>query len=358
MAKSMTLKLSPWPALALCCVGVSLPAIARAEAGAAQKAAAESLFDDGLKAMKSGHFSEACPKLEESERIDPAIGTLLYLGECYEKSGRTASAWATFREAASAAQAQGETERTRVAAQRADRLQPSLSKLTLKVVPETAQIASLRVTRENVVLAKALFGVAIPVDPGKYHIVASADGYQSHEAEIEVLANGDSKTLEIPALVASTTAPVAAAGAVPAANAGPENAQATTVPPRNPEPDAASGTNTLRTAAYVTGALGVVSLGIGTFFGVKAINKNHDAKEHCDGNTCRDPAGESLTKDAQSAATVANITIGVGAAFVAAGVVLYVIGAPKEKPESAARLELHPLVGRDLAGVGFGGVFQ
>ncbi|HEY0463370.1 MAG TPA: hypothetical protein VGC79_04135, partial [Polyangiaceae bacterium] len=84
----MITKLSPWSALAVCCVGVSLPTPARAEAGAAQKAAAESLFDDGLKAMKSGHFSEACPKLEESERIDPAIGTLLYLGECYEKVGR------------------------------------------------------------------------------------------------------------------------------------------------------------------------------------------------------------------------------------------------------------------------------
>src|SRR6478736_3838224 len=224
MAKCMITKLSSLPALALCCAGVSWPTLAFAEASAGQKAAAESLFDDALKAMKSGHFSEACPKLEESERIDPAIGTLLYLGECYEKTGRTASAWATFREAASAAQAQGETERTRVAGARADRLQPSLSKLTLKVVPETAQLPTLRVTRDNVVVANTLFGVAIPVDPGKYHIVASADGYQSHEADIEVSANADSKALEIPALVQSTSAPVAAAGALPAtANANTQN---------------------------------------------------------------------------------------------------------------------------------------
>ncbi|MEI9939641.1 MAG: hypothetical protein WDO69_20675 [Pseudomonadota bacterium] len=355
----MIAKLSPWPALALCCAGVFLPAKAHAEAGAAQKAAAESLFDDGLKAMKSGHFNEACPKLEESERIDPAIGTLLYLGECYEKTGRTASAWATFREAASAAQAQGETERTRVAAARADRLQPSLSKLTLKVVPESAQIATLRLTRDGVAVPKTLFGVAIPVDPGKYRIVASADGYQSHEAEIEVLANGDSKSLEIPALAVSSTPPAAAVGAVPAAAV--VGAQSTSdVPPRNPEPSPApAGANGLRTAAYVTGALGVVSLGIGTYFGVKAISKNNDAKDnHCaGGNTC-DATGVSLTKDAQNAATVSNITIAVGAAFVVAGVVLYLTSAPKEKAESSARLELHPLVGRDLAGIGFGGAFQ
>ncbi len=355
----MITKLSPWPALAVCCVGVSLPAPARAEAGAAQKAAAESLFDDGLKAMKSGHFSEACPKLEESERIDPGIGTLLYLGECYEKVGRTASAWATFREAASAARAQGETERARVAAARADRLQPSLSKLTLKVAPETAQLASLRVTRENVPLAKALFGVAIPVDPGKYHIVASADGYQNHEAEIEVLANGDSKTLEIPALAVSNTPPAAGAGIIPAA-ASASAQTANGVPPQNREPSSApAGGNGLRTAAYVTGALGIVSLGVGSYFGVKAISKNNDAKDHCPaGNVCDDPQGESLTNDAQSAAVVANITIGVGAALVVAGVVLYLTSAPKEKSESSARLELHPLLGGDLAGIGFGGAFQ
>jgi len=352
----MIAKLSPWSALALCCVGVCLPTSARAEAGAAQKAAAESLFDDGLRAMKSGHFSEACPKLEESERIDPAIGTLLYLGECYEKVGRTASAWATFREAASTAKAQGETDRSRVATTRADRLQPSLSKLTLNVVPDTARLATLRVTREGVPLASTLFGVAIPVDPGKYHIVASADGYLSHEADIEVLANGDTKALEIPALVASAT-PAAAAAAATTANAT-ATQPATAVPPQNPEPAGSSDGNGLRTAAYVTGALGVVSLGIGTYFGVKAISKNNDAKEHCPGgNICNDPAGESLTNDAQSAATVSNITIAVGAAFVVAGVVLYVTSAPKGKPESA-RLELHPLMGRDLAGVGFGGVFQ
>ena len=355
MAKCMTAKLRPWPALVLCCVGVSLPAQAFAEAGAAQKAAAESLFDDALKAMKSGHFSEACPKLEESERIDPAIGTLLYLAECYEKSGRTASAWATFREAASAAQAQGETERTRVAAARADRLQPNLSKLTLKVAPETAQIPGLRVTRDNVPLAKALFGVAIPVDPGKYHIVASADGYQSHEAEIEVSGNGDSKSLEIPALAVSTTPPAASPAPVASAATPPESS----IPPRNPEPPPSGGPSALRTAAYVTGALGIVGLGVGSYFGVKAISKNSDAKDHCPGgNTCNDPRGESLTKDAQRAATVSNITIGVGAALVVAGVVLYVTSAPKDNPERAARLELHPLLGRDLAGVGFGGRFQ
>jgi len=356
MAKCMITKLSPWPALAV--LAASLPTPAHAEAGAAQKAAAESLFDDGLKAMKSGHFNEACPKLEESERIDPAIGTLLYLGECYEKTGRSASAWATFREAASGAQAQGETERSRVAAARADRLQPTLSKLTLKVAPEAAQLTTLRVTRDNVPLAKALFGVAIPVDPGKYHIVASADGYQSYEADVEVTANADSKSLEIPALSASAAKPASGTPAESGANVADQSAAR--VPPRNPDPSPiAPGRNGLRSAAYVTGALGVVGLGIGSYFGVKAISKNSDAESHCPrGNLCDDPQGESLTKEAKNAAVASNIAIGLGAAFVVAGVVLYLTSEPKEGSGSMARMELHPMVSRDLAGIGFGGAFR
>ncbi len=204
MAKRMFGKLSSWSALVLCAAGVVLPGrAAQAESSASQKAAAESLFDDGVKSMKAGHFADACPKLEESERIDPGIGTLLYLGECYEKTGRTASAWATFREAASTAQAQGELERARIAGARADRLQAGLSKLAVRIAPETVQLSSLRVTRDNAPIASTLFGVAIPVDPGKYHIVASADGYDSYEADIEVAANADSKTVDIPALKAA-----------------------------------------------------------------------------------------------------------------------------------------------------------
>ncbi|HEY4106763.1 MAG TPA: hypothetical protein VGM44_22840, partial [Polyangiaceae bacterium] len=260
-----------------------VPVRAHAEASAAQKAAAEALFDDAVKAMKNNRYADACPKLEESQRIDPGIGTLLYLGECYEKTGRSASAWAIFREAASSAQAKGETERARVATDRADRLQAGLSKLTIAVAPETAHLAGLHVTRDNVPVESSLFGIAIPVDPGKYHISASADGYESYQTELEVSANADAKSTQIPALKPLAPPALAPAAAASAAPSGAPNSTSPVVTPTNPTSPAAtdSAPNSLRTAAFVSGALGIVGLGVGSYFGVRAISKNNDAETHC-----------------------------------------------------------------------------
>jgi hypothetical protein len=342
-------------------VCVLVPQRARAEAGAAQKAAAESIFDDALKAMRSGRYADACPKLEESERIDPGIGTLLYLGECYEKTGRTASAWATFREAASSAQAKGEEERARVAAGRADRLQAALSKLTIAVAPETARIGTLRVTRDNLAIEASLFGVAIPVDPGKYHVVASADGYEPFQTDLEILANAGAKILQIPALKPLPMPPINAAGAptngVPITNVAPITATAgpgvATAPMTNDTPPAAP--NGLRTAAYVTGAIGIVGLGVGSYFGVRAISKNNNAESFCPrGDKCDEPQGVALTNQAKNAAVASNITMAIGAAFVITGVVLYLT----REPQRNARLEIHPMLGHDVAGLGLGGAFR
>src|SRR5437868_5846248 len=72
------------------------------EAGAQEgndKAAADVLFEQGRELLNSGSIAAACPKLEESLRLDRGIGTMLYLAECWKRAGKTASAWAQFREA-------------------------------------------------------------------------------------------------------------------------------------------------------------------------------------------------------------------------------------------------------------------
>src|SRR3954467_7016553 len=83
--------------LGLClAMPVAFPRAAHADATLADKAAAQSLFDQGRSLMTKGQYAQACPKLAESQRLDPGLGTQFNLADCYEHLGQTASAWAGF----------------------------------------------------------------------------------------------------------------------------------------------------------------------------------------------------------------------------------------------------------------------
>jgi hypothetical protein len=83
-----------------------------------------------------------------------------------------------------------------------------------------------------------------------------------------------------------------------------------------------------RTIALVVGAAGVVALGIGTYFGVTAISKWNDSNQNCPASACNAQGAQSA-HDAKQAAGLSDVTVGIGIAAVAAGVILYVVGAPK-----------------------------
>ena len=108
-----------------------------AAAQAASDAMAETLYNNALDLMETGKNAEACPLLEQSQEIDPAVGTLLYLGLCYERTGRTASAWATYRAAGEAGRRGNQAERSKIALENASRIEPSLSRITI-VMPQAS----------------------------------------------------------------------------------------------------------------------------------------------------------------------------------------------------------------------------
>jgi serine/threonine-protein kinase len=312
------------------------------------KAAAEGLFDQGRSAMQEGDFTKACGLLERSQHIDAAVGTLLYLAECYEKSGRTASAWATFREAADAAAAAKEPQRARTGRDRAQRLEPLLSRLTIQVAPETQQLQGLTVDRRDKAIQPALFNVALPTDPGEYNITASAPGYESWSGTVTVPDRAGRVSITVPALRKSNEPDKgAAAAAPPPGAAGPDKpAGAMDTPGSAVSLSASSGetrSSGQRTMGIVVGAAGVVGIGVGSFFGLSAIAKNSDAEKHCSNTICRDSEGADLTDEAKNAATGANIAFGVGLAALAGGLVLY-LTAPSQDA-SAAHGAFHARIG-------------
>src|SRR5689334_17798166 len=119
----------------------------RAQSGS--NAAAQALFDQGKALMTAGKTSEACPKFEESYKLDPGSGTLINLAACYERAGRLASAWGTYQEAAAFATRDGNEARSRGARDLAAALAPKLSRLTLEIPPDS-RVSGLVVTRDGV----------------------------------------------------------------------------------------------------------------------------------------------------------------------------------------------------------------
>src|SRR5215472_5283138 len=118
--------------------------LARWAHGGDNAAAAEALFSEGTRLFAAGDLQAACPKFEESKRLEPGIGVTLYLADCYEKTGRLAKAWAEFRDAQYAAARRGDP-RANVALERANKLEQRLPRIKVEVPPPASGVPGLEV---------------------------------------------------------------------------------------------------------------------------------------------------------------------------------------------------------------------
>src|SRR6185295_87532 len=235
-------------------------------------------------------------------------GTRLNLATCYEHVGKLASAWGLYRESIELARKAGDTKRVEYAQKQAAALEPRLPKLAISV--PSNPLAGLVVKRDDTAVDAGAFGVALYVEPWNHSVTASAPGFETFTATV-TLPEGKTETLAIPALVKSAAAPEDARPAERAADTEPS------APP--------SKTRTY--AAIGVGAAGVVAVGVGVIFGVKARSSNNEAKALC-GDDLVCPAADferdkKLVQDARSSATISTITLVGGAAAIAAAAVVY-----------------------------------
>lgn len=276
---------------------------------ASEKAAAEVLFQQGKALMKKGAWEQACPKLEESQRVDPQPGTLLSLALCHESSGRVASAWIEYQEALTLAKRSNRPDRIQLASGRLAALEKVVPHITIEVDVAKAP-KGLVVTRDGAEVADAAWGVAVAVDPGEYELTASAPGFEPWKSRVRIEL-GDAKQITIPALVRIVSATEAAAASVPA-----------------PRPESSSR----KTWGWVVGGVGIASLAAGGYFGLRARSKESESAGKCDGLECS-PEGLELNRQAIRSANAANALIPIG--LIGAGIGTWLIlGAPSGSPTS------------------------
>lgn len=288
---------------------VARPAAAEVTAG--QRATAEALFQQALELMDQKKFSEACEQFSASQELDPALGTTLYLADCYEQSGKTASAWALFQEAADVARRAQQSDREQIANQRAASLKGRLSKLELRV-PAARRVQGLELRINDAPVPSASWNTPTPVDPGKTRVEARAPGKKPWSVTLDVAVGPASQVVEVAAL----------ADAPQAMSTDSASVLGEKLAPRDPGA-------TQRTIGYVVGAVGVVGLAVGGYFGYRAMDLNKQSKAQCradDPNACTSE-GAGLRADAQSAATVSTISSIGGGVLVGTGLTL-VLTAP------------------------------
>lgn len=335
------LRFSLASALVLVTCGASGPAVA------GDTPAAQSLFYEARTLMQRGRYAEACPKLEESQRLDSGIGTQFNLADCYEHVGRVATAWAGFLDVAAQSKASGQVERERVARRRAQVLERRLPKLVIQVEAPTP---GLQVRRDEVMVGEAALGTAVPVDPGPHTVKASLGNKLPWTTTVRAV-EGKTVTVIIPRdtpLVA--TSPLAPMPIAPpnetAQPSAPAQTTAAIFPPTYS--DEHDSVPAQRIVGYGVGVAGLVGLGVGGAYGLKSLLDRNESRSHCAGDVC-DTQGVGLRDDALRNGNIATVTTIAGGVLVVGGIVL--LATAPSKSERTASVRAAPSVGRDGGGI-------
>lgn len=298
---------------------------------AADAAAADALYDEADRLMGQGKYAEACPKFAESYRIDPATGALLALAACYEKGGKLASAWTTYRQVVARALREKDTERAEASRARVAELEPRLPRMAVRISPEVGLIAGLEVLRDGTRIDVDTASTAVPVDAGEHTVTARAP---HRIATTKSVAAVEGKTVEV---------------VIDALMQGPDGSAAPTTRP--PDEGDGGGLSTLQVVGIGTASVGVVGLALGSVFGITALGTASDLDDHgydADAGTCTKAADEcpGLYDDASSQGTLSTIFFVSGAVLAGAGAVMIIVGGNGDGgAASDAGLVLAPALG-------------
>jgi hypothetical protein len=347
-----------WVSLVVGLVAAPLGAQERDPAGA------QKLYDDALVLLEKGDFTNACPKFEQSQKLDPSAGTLLSLAGCAEHYGKLATAWSHLKAARAL------TPDVPSAKRRADmevfidagiaRLQPRIPMLTINVfcADQAApggrrpcnDAPGLKVVRSGQDVSGGV-GNELPVDPGPTTLEASATGFKDAKTSFD-LKEGVKETREI-VLEPKPEDPKII-----------DDPKITPPPPPPPPKEPPPTLTGLQIGGIILGGVGLVTVAVSIGTGVVAQGMSDELAELCpggDGETVECSSenfdrGTELSEEGPGYALASTVTTFVGGALLGAGIAVIVAGSVMRNQEVASVVVV-PVVAGDFVGLSTIGTF-
>jgi hypothetical protein len=173
--------------------GLALVAVPRpAAAQGRDPSAADALFRQAREAMSHGDVTTACSRFAESQRLDPAPGTLLNVAQCEERQGKIAASVAHLNDVIESLPK--DDFRLGYARAQLAALRPRVPTVTVMLAKENA--TGVRVIRDDIELREASFGMPMPLDPGTHVFIVRAEGREDARERV-MLREGQHVTLTL-----------------------------------------------------------------------------------------------------------------------------------------------------------------
>ena len=202
-----------------------------------------------------------------------------------------------------------------------------------------ADLINVKVTMDGVTIATKLEGTALTLEPGEHSFEFTTPGY-APIVKTFVMREGVKRRQEQIVFTPIVAPGDPGAGGAPVAP-----------PVTPPAPQATDSGDSRRILAYVLGGAGIVGVGLGTFFGLKAKSTYDDSKQYCPrGASSCTADGVSGGSDASTQAAVSTVAFIAGGALLASGIIVF-ITAPKN---GTTGMTVQPTVGMAGAGVRLG----
>jgi hypothetical protein len=296
---------------------------ANAEPTSDQLKEARKHYADGEKKYKAGDYAGAYAEFQAADNIKPAPQTARYMGLCQDALGHYRDAVAYFdrflgevpgriaaeKDDAKKKKLQDEADEIK---KREDEIKKMPGKIHVESVPPGAHVTV------DGKPAPGLTPTDVDVAPGTHTVNVSADGRQPAEKQVDVaFASTQNVNAELEASTPVAPPPPPPTEAPPPQPAAP--------PPPPPAPRS-------MLPAYITGGVAIVAAGVGTVFGIMALND----KSNFDSN----PTSQTAD-DGENHALIADMCFGVALTLGVTSAVLFLT--PDEGSAAApAAASVHP----------------